>query len=347
MCYNLENRGDTMECPNCKANIPDKSKMCIKCGYLIEQTEEEVHTKKKSYRTFHKYFFAIIALVVILVFLVISITNEIIINSRITPVSELEYNPNSVHYVNDLYISDDRYYKYMLDDDGKEIYDELFKNIQEYKEGYRLDLKHKKFDYFYELSEYFDKIVAALIMDHPELIQFGFYSAGEINYNEGLNVRIFYALTKEEYNNAIPLMQEEINYVKDQTIGMSEVEKVKYIYDYIADNNDYGKKDDAISQSAYSVFASDKSPVCAGYARASQILLQNVGITSILAKGKLNRDNHEWNFVKIDNKYYWYDVTQSDSDKYKGFLFSTYGNYSIKYKELIPNITGKKYIGYN
>ncbi|MDD2392341.1 MAG: transglutaminase domain-containing protein [Bacilli bacterium] len=335
-----------MDCPNCNSNIPENSKMCIKCGYLIEQTEEEVRSKKRPFRAFHKYFYAIIVFTILIVSTVISTTNQISINNKITPVSKLKYDINSIHYVNDLYISDDRHYNYMLNNDEKKVYDELFKTILEFKEDLKIDLKYKKFAYFFEATEYFDKISSALIMDHPELIQFGFFSIGDINYNEGLYIKIFYAIEKEQYRNAVLTMQEEINRIKNQTTKLNEIDKVKYVYDYIADNNKYGNQTESISQSAYSVFASDKSPVCAGYARASQILLQNVGITSLLAKGKLQREDHEWNFVKIDNDYYWYDVTQSNSKKYAGFLFSTSGYYSLKHNQLIPNISGKKYINY-
>lgn len=335
-----------MECPNCNATIPDKSKMCMKCGFLIEKENIEIAFKRSPKILLHKYFLLLVLLSIIILIGIFNIVRETIINIRITSVSELKIDKTSIHYVNDLYISDGRYYKYMLNDEEKEIYIKLLESIKNYKEGFKLDLSDKKFGYFFESTQYFNKILSALVMDHPELIQYSSVYMSAIEYSKGLNVRITYALNQETTKKALQEMKLILDEIKSKTENMSEIEKVKYVYDYIADNNKYGKKEDLMSQSAYSIFNENESPVCAGYARASQIILQYIGINSLLIDGKLVNELHEWNFVKINNKYYWYDVTQSDSDKYAGFLFNNTDNYKIKYNTLIPKITGRKYLNY-
>lgn len=331
-----------MICPNCNRKIPDESKMCMKCGFLIVEEKEEVIGPSRSYkRMFHKHLLLIVILIIVLLsFLGVCVKN-IIIEQRITDIEELVVDKNSIHYVNDLYISDGRHYKYLLNDEEKEIYKTFITKIKNFETDFSIDLSEKQYKYFYNSVQYFDKVISALLMDHPELIQYGSVTLTPIDYSKGLKVGIRYALDEKQTALALKDIQNTINSLKKVTKDMSEVEKVKYVYDYIADNNSYGDKTNPISQSAYSVFNANYSPVCAGYARASQIIFQNLGINSILVEGKIDNEGHEWNFVKIDGEYYWYDVTQSDGDKYRGYLFSDKSGYDISYKELIPPIKGK------
>lgn len=73
-------------------------------------------------------------------------------------------------------------------------------------------------------------------------------------------------------------------------------------YDLTADMN----------QSAYSALVNGKS-VCAGYARAYQYLLQQLGIPCYYCTGYSGGD-HAWNIVKLDDGYYNVDVTWDDAN---------------------------------
>lgn len=72
-------------------------------------------------------------------------------------------------------------------------------------------------------------------------------------------------------------------------------------YDLTADMN----------QSAYSALVNGKS-VCAGYARAYQYLLQQLGIPCYYCTGYSGGD-HAWNIVKLEDGYYNVDVTWDDA----------------------------------
>ncbi|WDV45688.1 S-layer homology domain-containing protein [Clostridiaceae bacterium M8S5] len=108
---------------------------------------------------------------------------------------------------------------------------------------------------------------------------------------------------------------------------MSDLQKEKAIHDYIINNTVYYKYDkDSIKDipeychTAYGVLIYGTG-VCDGYAEATNVLLNRVGIESKLvfghAKNKDNTDTigHAWNLVKIDGKYYHLDVTWDDDDE--------------------------------
>ena len=67
-----------------------------------------------------------------------------------------------------------------------------------------------------------------------------------------------------------------------------------------------------LGQSAYSALVHGKT-VCAGYARAYQYLLQQLGIPCYYCTGYAGED-HAWNIVKLDGDYYNVDVTWDDTD---------------------------------
>ena len=85
------------------------------------------------------------------------------------------------------------------------------------------------------------------------------------------------------------------------------------------------------NQSAYSFFTKGSS-VCAGFAKASQLLFQNIGINSYLV---MNTD-HMWNYVEYEGKYYVFDATmgtgfRKDSNNYYSGLKFSYEKVNGKY----------------
>ena len=260
----------------------------------------------------------------------------------------------SKYKVNDLYNSKELNYRMLLDNDEKEIYDLYISKLINFETSLKIDMSKYNYSHEHLLFEKFIKVNQALIMDHPEIIYFGYPSMSTFD-NKTLNVSIIYALNKEEYNYALKDIENQISKIKNNTSNLNDYEKVKYVYEYLGNKNEYGVRGSSISQSAYSAFNDNLSPVCAGYARASEIIFNNIGITSVLISGKLKSnwfsgDSHEWNVVKLDNKYYNYDVTQSSIGKsttgnisYYGFLNNNKGILSPSNKKSAPIINGTTY----
>ena len=94
--------------------------------------------------------------------------------------------------------------------------------------------------------------------------------------------------------------------------GLSDYEKVKYIYEYIIDTTEY-KLESQDNQNICSVFLNGES-VCMGYAKTMQYLLLKQNIFCTLVNGTaLHGEEHAWNLILLDGQYYHVDVTWGDS----------------------------------
>lgn len=95
----------------------------------------------------------------------------------------------------------------------------------------------------------------------------------------------------------------------------SEYDKAKYLHDYLIKNTEYD--DNATdNQNILSVFMNGRT-VCAGYTRAYQYLCNKAGLFCTYVSGYATnslggKENHAWNLIRIDNRYYWVDVTWDD-----------------------------------
>lgn len=95
----------------------------------------------------------------------------------------------------------------------------------------------------------------------------------------------------------------------------STYSKILYIHDYIIDNTVY---DDSLNSahSAYGAMISGKA-VCEGYARAFGYICSKAGIKTVNVVGKVTDDkgrteNHMWNRVYYNKKWYDLDLTWDD-----------------------------------
>jgi transglutaminase/protease-like cytokinesis protein 3 len=129
--------------------------------------------------------------------------------------------------------------------------------------------------------------------------------------------------------------------IRKDTKDMNDKEKILYVYNYVASHN-YDKAFTSLgsNQSAYSFFTKGTS-VCAGFAKASQIIFQNIGINSYL----VINDSHLWNYVEYEGKWYVFDATVGSSytDKTNPVYYDGLGRTTVDqvygfYKELYPKI---------
>lgn len=160
-----------------------------------------------------------------------------------------------------------------------------------------------------------DKIFQCVLSDHPELFYVEGYSY--VKYVKGEE------LTDIEFSGTYSLdletaarRREEIEAAVEsllQGIGeeASDYDKVKYVYDTLIRNTDY-KLDTPDSQNIYSVFVRHLS-VCQGYAKATQYLLNRLGVAATLVLGTVDTgEGHAWNLVRVDGEYYYLDTTWGD-----------------------------------
>ena len=253
------------------------------------------------------------------------------------PLVTAEYRKSS-EYINDLYKSDEYFKKNVLSEDAYYIYDKLISASLNDSYEIVIDCKtdncHDDF-----LNSYY-----TLYLDHPELISFVGINRYRI-YNNKITYQNYGNLSQLRYFFGTRRIDRELDIIRGETEGMSEKEKIIYVYDYVA-SHDYDRlfTFTKSNQSAYSFFTGGKS-VCAGFAKASQLIFQYIGIDSYLVMS----DTHMWNYVKYNGKYYVFDATMGASlrDKknyhfYDGLGETTIGATKGKYTELYPPIEDEK-----
>ena len=161
------------------------------------------------------------------------------------------------------------------------------------------------------------KVMAVLRVESPEL--FMIEAGYRYIFNE-TDSRIYptYNCTREEAE----ITQEMINkgvakIVRNAKRRDSVVERLKYVYDWFALNQEYGYVDynKQQSYSAAGVFRENKA-VCAGFAQAFQLICKRLGIDSGYVVGNIDKQQeitHAWNIVRIDGCIYHVDVTTAVS----------------------------------
>lgn len=164
-----------------------------------------------------------------------------------------------------------------------------------------------------------DKIFQCVLNDHPELFYVDGYSYTKytrygredeilsVEFSGRYNVDPETAKKRRgEIRAAVGPLLEGID------SDASQYEKVKYVYDILIRETDY-QIDAPDNQNIYSVFVNHRS-VCQGYAKATQYLLNRLGVECALVLGSVGTgEGHAWNLVNVDGSYYYVDTTWGDA----------------------------------
>ena len=99
--------------------------------------------------------------------------------------------------------------------------------------------------------------------------------------------------------------------------GLSDYEKAKKIYDYIAINVSYdyehiGDSSYMLSHTAYAALIQETA-VCQGYASLFYRMAHEAGLSVRIVTGSVDGEAHAWNMVKIGDLYYYVDTTHASS----------------------------------
>ena len=196
-------------------------------------------------------------------------------------------------------------YYQMLSEDQQSVYRQIYANAQNLTEKFAPEKTVSASD----VKTAFE----AVIGDHPELfwLETG-YSSKYLANGQCVEVDLKYNNTANDLENAKQRFDAAAqSLISGATNPGSDYEKEEYVHDALAAAVTYDLTAD-MNQSAYSALVNGKS-VCAGYARAYQYLLQQLGIPCYYCTG-YSGGNHAWNIVKLDDGYYNVDVTWDDSD---------------------------------
>lgn len=265
----------------------------------------------------------------------------------------------------------DKYFYNQLDENAKIIYRALDSNKENMKTGtYKIEFGSTFSNVLNKtngqdlLGEYYQSGIEAYIYDNPDI----FYlepskmylntekitRGNEVTYNVYINQgdEVNYLTkefsSKEAVDNAINKLENIKNNIIASRTG-NIIDDIKLVHDYLIDNIEY---DTTLSNSnIYDIYGAliNKKCVCEGYARALKYILDDMNIPCILVIGRATNsegktENHAWNYVMIDNKWYGVDTTWDDpvvigggsqtyESRYKYFLKTS----DVFDKDHIPN----------
>ena len=199
----------------------------------------------------------------------------------------------------------EKYYYQQIGAEEQAIYQEILQGIKEnvdeiYTHGSDADRTIQLFQY--------------VLKDYPDI----FWCDGTATataYEEEES----YTILRPDYiynNEEKTVMKEEIeDTVLDCLSGISaeesEYQKILYVYEYIVNTVEYDQEA-SDNQNIYSVFAHHRS-VCAGYSKATQYLLEKLGVFCTYVTGTTTGgQSHAWNLVRCNGEYYYVDTTWGD-----------------------------------
>ena len=195
------------------------------------------------------------------------------------------------------------YYFYrQLSEEDRELYMSLYRGIMAMEE--KIPLGSADYGHIFDVE-------TLLLCDHPEI----FWYAGEgtvLKYAFRTVLVPKYSLTEEERTQREAKIAEAVDAFRAR-IGPGEgsYEKLATAFSFLTRTVEYklGTPDD---QNICSSLINGES-VCAGYARALQYLLQQVGIECLYVYGVVDGEgDHAWNIVNLNGTYVHSDVTFGD-----------------------------------
>ena len=180
---------------------------------------------------------------------------------------------------------------------------------------------------------------------YPTIQTYAYSSTGDFEIKYSLTKTKRTTIIKAQ-NNKIASVAKSLAKPKD-----SDYKKVKAVNNYLIKNMKYDYtwqtgKDTMESHLVYGGLTLKKG-VCDSYSKTAEALLNYMGVEAGIMEGAYGGVGHSWNYVKIDGKYYYLDVTFNDSlgnDDY--FLINTtkLAKDHIWDKTYYPVATSNKYM---
>ena len=207
----------------------------------------------------------------------------------------------------DGYDFDARYYPYysMLNAAGQSLYRQVYANAM----AVNADFKAVEPVAADQLSY----VMSAVYNDHPELFWLDtqyFYTYTSAGGTQAITLA-FNSTTdnltscKQQYDTELQKV------IKGASAYGTDVEKERYVHDYLLQKCTYDLNA-SLNQSSYSALVNGVS-VCAGYARAMQNIMIELGIPCYYCTGTAQGGDHAWNILYLDGDYYHLDLSWNDN----------------------------------
>lgn len=234
--------------------------------------------------------------------------------------------------------TNNKFFYNQLNENAQEIYNAIEENLENMKSGdYKIKLSDNIAEVLYEtngeevLDKNFQSAWDALIFDRPDVFYLDISQVSLMinKTTRGSNVK--YALylqpstdtyleesftSKEEVESAV----NQVNTIKQAIISnlpSDDYSKILIVHDWLVENISYNLQESSAND--YNIYGAlvNKTAVCEGYAESLKFILDEIGIPCILVCGTATNsegttEQHEWNYVQLNGKWYAIDVTWDD-----------------------------------
>ena len=285
----------------------------LKTGVISGKSKEELEKEYKEYKdnlirqrklkifistTFFGFFF----LILIIIGLIIGYQTYFRDIKN-----KYDIDKTSPYYINNIYFADTFLSEKHLTVDEREEYKRWLKSIKEYKKSYVVNFKNFQSKSLSEITGSIKKIYKIMKLEHPELFYFDTYVMESSN---GIyNIEIFnYYNTKFKITKDLKTfkLERKVDDFLSTVKSTSDYNKIKQVYDYLSDKKlEIGVLNE--NQNFSTAIISNKTS-CESIAKAAQILLRRLNISSRLVSGTLYEQSRYYNIVKLSDGYYIFDA---------------------------------------
>lgn len=193
--------------------------------------------------------------------------------------------------------------------------------LSAYRKIYRSLNDYKKFTFlfpemFFLSSDEISEVAEDVYMNSPALMAYsgGNYAAGFLSFD--------YLTDQETLRKRKREMFEIVAQVTDQIKRemKTDYNKIQAVHDFMIDHVQYdnflSERSEEFYESAHDAYGAivQGIAVCDGYAKGVKLLLDELGVDSLLVYGTAREINHAWNMVKLEGEYYHVDTTWDDPD---------------------------------
>lgn len=197
-------------------------------------------------------------------------------------------------------------YYAMLDEAGQHLYRQIYANACELQESFAPveDV---------QVSE-LKNIFSAVFNDHPELffMETAYYCKYRKNGQCAEIVLSYNRLAEDLEAETERFLAAAQDIIEQAQVFSTAYEREKLVHDMLAGRIAYDRNAE-MGQSAYSGLVNGQT-VCAGYARAFQYIMQQLGVPCYYCTGYAG-ENHAWNIIFLGDGYYNVDLTFADADE--------------------------------
>lgn len=246
--------------------------------------------------------------------------------------SEIKYGPFSTGYVepevSENNISLDSTDEVDIVYNYKGLKDAVYNHMKNYENSFSINYKGDMSTLKTDIDKMWKEIFESDHYLYGTVNTYGAYSYMQVPNDAVIN---FTSFTYHTNKSQEEFVDSEVDRVINEIIQptMSEFQKVKAINDWMVNKTKYSFNANTSVHAAYTLFKEGKG-VCQAYALAAYRLLEKAGMEAKYVTGNAGSENHGWNLVNVDGKWYHLDITWNDpisrtgedTLSYKYFLIS-------------------------